>query len=665
MLSVRNVCYSYAAEGKKLEILSGLNFDVADGEWVSIQGRSGAGKSTLFYLLGGLLKAQTGEIVYDGTDLKKLGSAELSVFRNEKIGFVFQQFHLLPRATVLENILLPSKFVGITTADKTSEFLERAKDLAARVGLQGRLDHRPHQLSGGEQQRVALARALLLKPRFILADEPTGNLDGHNADEVLRLLGEFQKTGTTILLITHDPLVAARCPRQIYLEQGRVLSDSAAPKVLAAPVVQEQRFPLPSGWVGGAYRAAMHNIRRNRTRAVLTMVGVTVGIAALFSMMTFGKFAKDQIMAGFEEMGANSMVLQGYQNWERRAEDEVDLMFTHFDMERDLKPLRRIFPNIIALSPMMSGWGTTANYGGRDIANNLQTWGVDADLTRITNRAIIEGRPILALDVEDKSPVCLIGTEVRGKLFRDENPLGKILFLAKKDGKAFSCRVIGVLAHQSSNMDWRKPDFDVVMPYTYFRMVGEPWESTINSFVFKVRNGTDVEGTGKAVRNYFRTKYGKSGQFMVDANMILIAQIKKSLMLFTLLLSAIALITLGVGGMGIHNMMLVSLAERFKEIGLFKALGATDRSLRWQFLMESIFLSAIAGILGLVVGFSVYEGIIYLAANAVSKLSFEWVIDPFAVMLSLGSILAVGILSGMIPALKAERLSVIDALRSE
>ncbi len=668
MLRVRNLRYAYKSHGKDLTILDGLSFDVPEGDWVSIQGKSGAGKSTLFYLMGGLLRPKSGEIIYDGTDVTKLSDSELSVFRNQKIGFVFQQFHLLPRATVLENILLPSRFVGDITPEKTASFRERATMLASRVGLSGRLEHSPHQLSGGEQQRVALARALLLEPKFILADEPTGNLDGQNSDEVLRILGEFQRAGTTILLITHDPLVAAKCPRQLYLDKGRVVEQVAVPDLppeTAEDRKRQRSYTLPTGWLKSSYQSAMQNIRRNRTRAVLTMIGVTVGIAALFSMVTFGKFAKDQIMAGFEELGSNSMALRGWANWQREATDDIDLIFEAFDWEKDLKPLQRIFPSIDAISPMMMGYGTTANYGGRQITSDLQTWGVGADMIRITSRGITRGRPILALDVEDKASVCLIGTEVVTRLFPREEPLGKIIFMAKKDGNAFSCRVIGILAHQSSNMDWRKPDFDVIMPFTYFTSVSETWEAKINTFVFKVKSSGDVERTGKAVRNFFRTKYGKAGEFMVDTNMVLIAQIKKSLVLFTLLLSTIALVTLGVGGMGIHNMMLVSLAERFKEIGLFKALGASDKSLRWQFLMESTFLSVLAGLLGLFVGFSVYQAVIYIASKAVSKITFGWVIDPFAILLSLGSILLVGILSGMLPAIKAERLSVIDALRSE
>jgi putative ABC transport system permease protein len=259
----------------------------------------------------------------------------------------------------------------------------------------------------------------------------------------------------------------------------------------------------------------------------------------------------------------------------------------------------------------------------------------------------------------------LIGSEIVERLFKNVEPVGQIIFVTRGDNLAYPCRVQGVLRPQSSNKEWRKPNLEIHLPYTYFQQVNSDWNNEMHDFIAQLYPGTDIERTGLGIRRYFEQKYGKSGNFRVDNDSLLLAQMKKFLGLFAVMLSAIALITLGVGGMGINNMMLVSISERFKEIGLRKAVGATDRSIRIQFLFESVFLSTIAGMMGVALGFSGYEMIIFVASKFVSKLNFEWVMEPVALVLSLVSILVVGLASGIVPAVKAERLQVIEALRSE
>ncbi len=258
----------------------------------------------------------------------------------------------------------------------------------------------------------------------------------------------------------------------------------------------------------------------------------------------------------------------------------------------------------------------------------------------------------------------MIGSEIFDRLFNQTNPIGQIIYIALNKS-SFTCRVIGVLTSQTSNKTYYKPNLQVYLPYTYFQGVNNTWQSIMRELVVQVRADADVEATSNKVQALFRMKYGKAGNFNVGRDSTLLNQMKKFLGMFTLLLGSIALTSLGVGGIGITNMMLVSVSERFKEIGIRKAFGATNVSIRIQYLFESMVICGIAGLIGLVLGFGLYEGAILGAMQLVPNLAFEWIVDIPALILSVVSILVVGLLSGLTPAWKAEKLQVIEALRSE
>jgi ABC-type antimicrobial peptide transport system permease subunit len=261
--------------------------------------------------------------------------------------------------------------------------------------------------------------------------------------------------------------------------------------------------------------------------------------------------------------------------------------------------------------------------------------------------------------------VCIIGYEIAQRLFSTMYPIGQVL-KASQNNTFFGCRVIGVFAETSSNKEYIKPNLQVHLPFTYYQgAIADLWSSQIDTVMIQLSPGADVEKTSKGLRSFFEKKYGKSGRFRVDSDSLLLAQMNRFLILFTVLLSFIAFVTLTVGGIGITNMMLVSVSERFREIGLRKALGATNQVVLTQFLVESIAVCAIAGFVGLVLGFAGYQSAIWATTKFIDKFKFEWIIDWFAFSLSVFSIFAVGLLSGIFPALKAEKLQVIEALRSE
>jgi macrolide transport system ATP-binding/permease protein len=668
MLELRQISHSYAVAGENLSILSGVDLSLAKGAMAAIQGPSGSGKSTLLYLIGCLQKVQRGQLLIDGVDVADLSEESLALFRNQKIGFIFQQFHLLPKATVLENILLPSQYPSETASVGPAQ-REKARELAALVGLGDRLDHRPNQLSGGQQQRVAIARALMNDPALILADEPTGNLDSKSSAQIMDLLRSLNTQGRTILLITHDGEVAAKCKTIHHILDGKFteaprLPPPAAPSAWRAPSLRLSprrawkiaRSQLPMAW---------SNLGRNKVRTLLTMLGITIGIAAVLSMVTLGQFTKDKILASYAELGVNTVAFYGYRNWQQKATDIVPGVFNSFDWRGDLAPLPRIFPEIARVSPLMMTWQGNARFGGKIVENEVRVMGVSEEAMSITNREVLRGRNFTKYQVEKNSAVCLVGHEIAEKLLKSTTGLGQVLLVDMNDS-TFSCQIIGVLAPTSSNKEWAKPNLQVIVPYTFFqKVVKEPWYKEINNVLIQLKPQADVEKIGKSIQAFFELKYGKSGHFRVDSDSVLLAQMKRFLTLFTLLLTFIALVSLAVGGIGITNMMLVSVSERFREIGLRKALGATPASIRLQFLLEALLTCGIGGLLGLIFGMAGYHAILFGASKLVSKLEFTFLVDWMAVALSLSAILLVGVLSGLFPALKAERLQVIEALRSE
>ncbi len=650
-----------------------LNLEIRSGELIAIQGPSGSGKSTLLYILGCLLNTYEGTVEIEGRNISHLSDDDLALLRNRTIGFIFQQFHLLPKANILENTLLPGQY----PSEKPSkpDATARAKSLLTSLGLADKFFSLPNQLSGGQQQRASIARALLNDTHILLADEPTGALDTKASQSIMEILKSQNKEGRTVIIITHDPEVARQCDRVVVLRDGEIVEDRLN-RETSAPVKNEEVTRLPRITrvdkfvryvkVGTHLTPlAFQSLLQNKTRSLLTMLGIVIGIAAVLSMVTLGTFTKHKMIESYAEMGVNTFIFYGYPNWQMKAVDKVSTPFQSFNWETDILPLRKIFPQIQAVSPMMSAWrDTTVTFGGKTVDQDVRMMGTSEDGLLIANRKLALGSNFSPFHVEYRSGVCIIGYSIYERLFQNSSPIGQVIYLNQQES-SFACKVIGVLEPRSSNNEWMKPNFQIFLPYTFYQGVTDPWSSRIREITFQLRGGSDVQATGESIKAFFDKRYGKSARFDVGSDSILIAQMNKFLNLFTVLLSGIALVSLAVGGIGITNMMLVSVSERFKEIGVRKAFGATNFSIRVQYLVESILLCSLAGFIGLVLGFTLYQGAIYGASKLITKLQFEWVLEWPALLLSVVSILVVGVLSGITPALRAEKLHVIEALRRE
>lgn len=229
-----NLTKIYRMGPSEIRALDGVNLTIEKGEFLSVMGRSGSGKSTLLNLIGCLDRPTSGSVILDGVEVSRLPGRRLPRIRREKVGFVFQQFNLIPTLTALENVELPLRYAGVGRGERR----RRAKEALEEVGLSDRLGHRPSELSGGEQQRVAIARAIVNRPDILLADEPTGELDTHTAAEIIDLMHELNREeGVTVVIVTHDPLVASRTDRIIYLSDGRIIREERPPATMGLSLI--------------------------------------------------------------------------------------------------------------------------------------------------------------------------------------------------------------------------------------------------------------------------------------------------------------------------------------------------------------------------------------------------------------------------------------------
>ncbi|MBK7889384.1 MAG: ATP-binding cassette domain-containing protein [Bdellovibrionales bacterium] len=679
LIDAQGLRLTYQSEAGVSNVLHGLDFQIERGEKVAICGPSGSGKSTLLYILGGLLRPTAGLVRVAGRDIWKLDESARAEFRGQNIGFVFQQFHLIPGWTVLQNAMLGAEY------NKGTDLEMKARALIQRLGLGGLEDRKPNQLSGGQAQRVAIARALLMNPEVVLADEPTGALDSATAREIMALFDQIHRDGKTVIIITHDEKIAATCDRVIRIEDGRIPGQTPAPTppVATATSADHSSFGLlglakmaAESLIGFSsnysWRKALSLLSRNRSRSLLTLFGIAVGIAAVVSMISIGGFAKERILDSYTSLGIRNFKVWGYPNWGLRRSTPLETYFREFKTV-DLETIARLFPQIRSYTPLVRFWSSEISYAGVTEKDDISLQGLNEWGISLQDYEIDKGRGLTAVDIDERNGVCVLGSQVAKnlKIELSDRIESRPLVFMKVDKFDFACRVVGVLkpVKSSDSSGWEKPGFEVFAPYTFLRaMRGESANSNqgdVNQVVFQVHEGVIPDDLTSSVKSHLEQRFGLAGEFRAEAKSKLILQMRRFLDIFNALLATIAFITLLVGATGVTNMILVSLSERVRELGIRRAVGAQPKHLRQLVLSESLTLCAIAGGAGLVAALVLQHLALYATSLIFPKVPFAWVFDPFAIGISLVSIVLVGIGSGLYPALKVEQQDVVSALRAE
>lgn len=646
LISLRGVRKRYVTGDVAVDVLRGISLDIHAGEFVAIMGASGSGKSTLMHILGCLDQPSEGEYRFNGENVATLDEDQLAWLRREAFGFVFQSYHLIAAGSATENVEVPAVYAGLPRTERRA----RAQALLSRLGLAERLDHRPNQLSGGQQQRVSIARALMNGGHIILADEPTGALDSHSGAEVMALLGELAREGHTVILITHDASVAAHADRVIEIADGEIVADSGSkPSVHAprtVPVPGAQGTVSPVSVIPEALEAcsmALRSLRANLFRTLLTLLGVVIGVGSVVAMLAIGEGARASVMERISAMGTNLLVVRpGFEGFGRRSADGEIATLTPEDAIAVAA-----LPNIIAAVPENTS-RATARAAGRDTTTQVNATTAAYPLLR--NWQAERGVFLSDEDQRRYAAVAVIGQTVARTLFGQSDPLGEFLLLNN-----VPFQVIGVMSEQGATAWGDDADDIVFVPLSTgsLRLSGQ---RHLRSITVAVDDVSQMNATEAMVADLLRERHGVE-DFRIRNMAAIVETASATQNTLTILLGSIAAISLLVGGIGVMNIMLVSVTERTREIGIRMATGARTRNILQQFLVEAVVVSAMGGVVGVLAG----VGVGALIGALAMPVQFSVPIMVLAFACAAGT----GLVFGFAPALKAARLNPVVALSSE
>ena len=654
MLELIDVHRTYLIGESTVHALRGVSLTIEQGEFVSIMGASGSGKSSLLQILGLLDNPDKGEYRIFGNNVNTMTEDEQAGVRNNVAGFVFQQFHLLKRMDIVDNVRLPYIYSGLK-----GNFRKEAIDRLKMVGLEHRIDHTPNQLSGGEQQRVAIARALVRDPLIIFADEPTGNLDTKNSAEIMKILQALHAEGKTIIMVTHENEIAEYAERVITMRDGVILTDTRKqgkdPSIAAAKELgfdihgAAKGSTLQDGRFIGFIAQAFQSILANKMRSFLSVLGILVGVASVIAMMALGEGAKVSMQEQLKSMGSNMLSIRAGSANIRGASQGAGAVarFTFPDVD-EIASLHTLVKNA---SGVVNGVGRIV-YGNKNWSSSLTGVGYDYGTMRASIPSI--GRWFTREEIQTREKVAIIGVTVVKELFGTTNPLGKTIKINR-----INFTVIGIAPAKGFSGPQDEDDIVLIPVNTaMYRVLGKNYLSGI--FV-EVASPNLIEQTKNAISALIikrhRLKEGDDSFNIRDMTEIQ-KMLSSTTQTMSLLLGSIAAISLVVGGIGIMNIMLVSVTERTREIGLRKAIGARKNDIMLQFLVESVGMTVSGGLIGIMLGIAISLILSYFAGWSV-------ITSPISVVLATAFSALTGIFFGLWPARKAAELKPVEALRYE
>ncbi len=652
LLEVKQLTREFPAGESTVQILKSIDLKIYQGELVAIVGQSGSGKSTLMNILGCLDRPSSGSYQVNGRETRELEPDELAKLRREYFGFIFQRYHLLGDLSAAGNVEVPAIYAGVEASVRQ----QRVKQLLTELGIGDKTQNRPSQLSGGQQQRVSIARALINGGDVILADEPTGALDKNSGIEVMRILRELNALGHTIILVTHDINVAKNATRIIEISDGRIISDQAnVPEQEAvAPLGHESKTQRQqkksSAWrsvidrFAEAFRMALLAMNAHRMRTFLTMLGIIIGIASVVSVVALGKGSQQQILENISSLGTNTITIfqgRGFGDNSKTAQ---------------AKTLIPADAEALALQPYVDGISPSANSNVtarfKDIEAATTVNGVSEDYFYVRGMQFSEGQAFDKQSVRVMAQDVVIDSNTKDKFFPDgQDPLGEVILLG-----SVPSRIIGVIDVQKGMFN--SDSLNVYLPYSTVlsRMLGQ---ANVRSIIVRIKDQYSSTAAENAILNLLEQRHGNLDVFTQNSDSIR-ETIEQTTATMTLLVSAIAVISLVVGGIGVMNIMLVSVTERTQEIGVRMAVGARQSDILQQFLIEAILVCLLGGVLGVLLSLGIGQVVEHFA-----KGTLQMAYSTTSIVAAFVCSTLIGIVFGFIPARNAAQLDPVDALSRE
>ena len=652
MIKLKNISRIYHDGIAGVTALRDVTLEIEEGEFVAIMGHSGSGKSTLLNILGFLDKPDKGTYSLYGNDITNLSDDELSILRNHMAGFVFQQFNLLPRMSALENTMLPLVYGGKEDREEAGKRLDD-------VGLSHRKKHHPGEMSGGEQQRVAIARSLVNDPLVIFADEPTGNLDTASEAEIMEILKKLNEEGKTIIMVTHENEVAEHAKRVIRMRDGMIISDERKGKVTKPgkgrvlsliEILKKKHSGLGRAEFGDYLRQAVGSVVTHKLRSALSMLGILIGVASVISMVALGEGARQSISQSLSSLGSNILMI--HPGSHRQTTVALQAGLVTMLTSRDAAALSRL-SEVKNVSPVVDGRA--------QVVHNNKNWnslilGTSAEYAVMHSSDPVAGRFFTRDELQRRKKVAVIGATIVRELFGTVNPLGSTIKINR-----INFTVIGVLPVKGQSF-MRDQDEVIIIPLStaMYRLLGSEYVDYIE---VEVKDQKLIDSAMNSMRNtiikmHHLPESGDNETFEIRDMSEIRQALTSTTRTMSMLLGIVAAISLLVGGIGIMNIMLVSVKERVKEIGLRKAIGARRRDILLQFLIESALLTFSGGVAGITLGCAISLSISLLAGWSVK------IMLSSVVMASVFSVL-IGIGFGLWPASQASRLNPVEALRYE
>ncbi|HEV7346179.1 MAG TPA: MacB family efflux pump subunit [Devosia sp.] len=645
IISLRGLTRQFQTGAETVTVLKEVDLDIHRGELVAIIGQSGSGKSTLMNILGCLDRASAGTYTFAGREVGKLGPDALAELRREHFGFIFQRYQLLPDLDAVENVEMPAVYAGVDGGARR----ERAIALLTRLGLGERLTHRPNALSGGQQQRVSVARALMNGGEVILADEPTGALDSRSGKELMALLAELHGDGHTIIIVTHDPAIAAQTERVIEISDGVIIADRRTGDDTRVEKAHE-KIRRVARWREGfdrsleALRMALRAMVAHKLRTFLTMLGIIIGIASVVSVVALGQGSQQTVLENIASIGTNTINIYPGSGFGDRRSNRIQTL-----LPSDAEAIG-MQPYADSVSPQVSANATVLF---RNTSSNASVTGVGEDYFQVNGRTFAEGIGFNATSIIQRTQEAVIDANARDAFFiNGEDPVGQVIMLGK-----VPVRVIGVV----ENVTGFGPggnSANVYVPYTTAmdRMLGQ---SYLGSIAVRVSDDADMAEAEAEITDLLTRLHDGKTDFFLQNTATIRDTIQSTAATLTLLISTIAVISLVVGGIGVMNIMLVSVSERTKEIGIRMAVGARRGDILRQFLIEAVLVCFVGGAAGVALSFGLGSLLTALVSGARVSYSAE------SIMLAIASASLIGVVFGFMPARSAARMDPVEALARE